>query len=69
MGYSFGVLLPPMMEEFQAGAGSVSFVGSILTGVILLAAPLAAASCNRFGTRVTSVLGCLIAAAAIFASR
>ena len=47
MGYSFGVMLDPLKEDFQAGAGSVAFVGSILSGVTMLTAPVAAASINR----------------------
>ena len=47
IGYSFGVLLQPLKEEFQAGAGAVAFVGSILAGVIMLTGPVAAASVNR----------------------
>ena len=27
LGYSFGVMLEPLMNEFHVGAGSVSFVG------------------------------------------
>ena len=48
MGYSFGVMLQPLMHEFHVGAGEVSFVGSILNGVYLLSAPLAAACINRW---------------------
>ena len=47
MGYSFGVMLQPLMHEFHVGAGEVSFVGSILNGVVMLSAPLAAACINR----------------------
>ena len=47
MGYSFGVLLEPMRGEFNSGVGRVAFVGSILTGVILLSAPVASACVNR----------------------
>ena len=47
MGYSFGVLLEPMRDEFNSGVGKVAFVGSILTGVILLSAPVASALVNR----------------------
>ena len=47
IGYSFGVLLQPLKEEFQAGAGAVAFVGSILAGVIMLTGPVAAVSVNR----------------------
>ena len=39
MGYSFGVMLHPLMHEFHVGAGEVFFVGSILNGVVLLSAP------------------------------
>lgn len=47
MGYSFGVMLQPLMHEFHVGAGQVAFVGSILNGVVMLSAPLAAACINR----------------------
>ena len=50
MGYSFGVMLEPLMHEFHVGAGHVAFVGSILNGVVMLSAPLAAASINRYDT-------------------
>ena len=47
MGYSFGVMLEPLMHEFHVGAGQVAFVGSILNGVVMLSAPVAAACINR----------------------
>ena len=48
MGYSFGVMLEPLMREFHVGAGEVAFVGSILNGVVMLSAPIAAACINRY---------------------
>ena len=48
IGYSFGILLDPLREEFKAGAGSVAFVGSILAGVIMLVGPVAATADNRY---------------------
>jgi len=68
LGYSFGVLLEPIQREFQAGSGSASFVGSILAGVILLTGPLAALGVNRLGTRITCMVGSVIAGVAIFCS-
>jgi len=68
IGYSFGVLLQPLKEEFQAGAGAVAFVGSILAGVIMLTGPVAAASVNRFGTRITCLMGSFLSAVAVFSS-
>ena len=43
-------------------------VGSILTGVILLVGPLASLLVNKFGARVTCILGAIISALAIFVS-
>ena len=87
MGYSFGVMLQPLMAEFQVrdwsgeggratlscdwlqvGAGQVSFVGSLLNGVVMLSAPAAAASINRLGPRVTCVAGSLVSSLAILLS-
>lgn len=68
IGYSFGVLLEPVQSEFDSGVGKVAFVGSILTGVILLSAPVAAAMVNRFGPRITCISGSFISAAAMLAS-
>jgi len=68
IGYSFGVLLEPISSEFKQSIGYVSFVGSILAGVILLTGPLAAASTNRFGTRITCILGSFISSGALLAS-
>lgn len=68
MGYSFGVLLEPLKQEFKTGAGSVAFVGSILAGVIMLTAPVAAVSINRFGTRITCITGSIISATAMLSS-
>lgn len=53
MGYSFGVMLQPLMHEFCVGAGQVAFVGSILNGVVMLSAPLAAAAINRLKNCIT----------------
>ena len=52
MGYSFGVMLEPLMHEFHVGAGQVAFVGSILNGVVMLSAPVAAACINRCGAHL-----------------
>ena len=60
MGYSFGVLLGPMRDEFDSGVGKVAFVGSILTGVILLSAPVASALVNRLVGSMFASIGRLI---------
>jgi len=68
LGYSFGVLMHPIQEEFQAGSGTVAFVGSILAGVIMLTGPIAAFAVNRLGTRITCMTGATVATLAIFTS-
>lgn len=68
LAYSFGVLMEPLQKEFEAGAGSVSFVGSILAGVILLTGPISAYAVNKLGTRITCIAGSLVSSLAIFAS-
>lgn len=68
LGYSFGVLMHPIQEEFQAGSGTVAFVGSILAGVIMLVGPIGAFAVNRLGTRITCMTGAALAAVAIFTS-
>ena len=55
-------------DWLQVGAGQVSFVGSLLNGVVMLSAPAAAASINRLGPRVTCVAGSLVSSLAILLS-
>merc|ERR1719228_353951 len=64
IGYSFGVLLPPIQREVGGGSGSVASIGSILAGVIFLAGPLSALGVDRLGTRATCVLGSFLASSA-----
>ena len=47
IGYSFGVMLQPLSDEFKSGTGAISFVGSLLMGGYLLTGPMAAAAVNR----------------------
>jgi len=68
IGYSFGVLLHPIQKEFKEGAASVSFVGSLLAGVIMLTGPIAAIAVDRVGPRLTCIGGSIIASLALFFS-
>jgi len=67
--YSFGVLLPELQKDFNAGNGSIALVGSVLAGTYLLTGPLSAAACNRFGTRTTCCTGAAISGLAFLSSR
>jgi len=68
IGYSFGILLNPLMEHYGVGKGLMSLVGSILTGVILLTGPLASLLVNKLGARMTCIIGAIVSALAIFIS-
>lgn len=59
--YSFGILMPTLVNHFNQGKGAVALIGSLL-GFKVLIGPIASVIINRFGCRVTCVLGSLVAA-------
>ena len=59
-GYSFGVILEPLMTDFNSTRASVSFVGSLLSGVNAMFAPIFGALVNKFGMRVICISGSII---------
>ncbi|EFO21566.1 hypothetical protein LOAG_06921 [Loa loa] len=66
--YSFGILLEIIMKEFNASNAKASVIISLLTGLTLGMGPIASAITNKFGCRVTTILGSLIAATGCGAS-
>lgn len=68
IGYSFGILLEPLMAYFGVGKGVMSMVGSVLAGVILLVGPIAATLVSKFGTRAVCMSGAVISSLAVFMS-
>uniref|UniRef100_A0A0R3RVJ9 MFS domain-containing protein n=1 Tax=Elaeophora elaphi TaxID=1147741 RepID=A0A0R3RVJ9_9BILA len=66
--YSFGILLEIIMKEFDASNAKASVIISLLTGLTLGCGPIASAITNKFGCRVTTILGSLIAATGCAAS-
>eukprot|EP00092_Neocalanus_flemingeri_P019535 GFUD01021165.1.p1 GENE.GFUD01021165.1~~GFUD01021165.1.p1 ORF type:complete len:446 (-),score=66.10 GFUD01021165.1:65-1402(-) len=66
--YSFGIILEPMRSDLNVSFGSISLVGGVLAGVTVLVGPIAAVFVNRFGSRITCIVGSIISSAAIFAS-
>ena len=51
IGYTFGILLEPLMEHYSEGKGVISMVASLLNGSVALCAPIASLLVNRHGTR------------------
>jgi len=52
IGYSFGILLEPLMEHYGQGKGMIAMVGSILAGAIMLVGPISSTLVNKFGPRL-----------------
>jgi len=61
LAYSFGVLLPPLVKDFDSNRGTVSWVGSLLCGVYLMSGPIVGGLVNKFGCRFVCILGSVVA--------
>ncbi|CAH8572331.1 unnamed protein product [Schistosoma turkestanicum] len=64
---SFGVLIESLVEEFQNSISATSWIGSFSYGIPALAAPLSSLLLNRFGCRITCMVGGLISGLGCFA--
>lgn len=62
--FSFGVLLTPIAEEYGISTSKAAIAGSLLSGFYLISGPFVSAITNRYGFRLTAVLGSIIACAA-----
>jgi len=63
--YTFGVLLNPLVKDFDSDSATVSWVGSLLCGTYMLSGPLVGGLVNKFGCRPVCMLGAVVAWAAI----
>jgi MFS family permease len=61
--YSFGVLFPKIVEEFDRGQGATAWTIGVGTAVMLFAARPAGRSVDRFGPRVVVRVGAAVIAA------
>ncbi|XP_078371646.1 monocarboxylate transporter 10-like isoform X1 [Oculina patagonica] len=59
IGYSFGILLPPLMENFKATRQATAWIGSINLAFGYLLSPLGSYITDRFSYRFTAILGSL----------
>lgn len=66
--YSFGVLLLPLVDHFQSSRTSISWVGSLLSGVFMISGPLVGGLVNKFGCRPICMLGGVTACLGLFLS-
>jgi len=60
--YSFGVFLVELIEDLGADRGATSFIPSILVGVTLGSGPIASYFTNKYGCRLVTIAGAVLAA-------
>ena len=60
VGYSYGVLLSPLLEDLGQGRGVLAMAGSLQVGVYGLSSPLVSRLVERWGERVCCLLGSLL---------
>ncbi|XP_047987809.1 monocarboxylate transporter 12-like [Leguminivora glycinivorella] len=66
--YSFGVLYYEFLVYFQEGESKTAWIVSILCAITLSSGPLTGSMVNRWGCRLVTILGGVLAAACIIAS-
>ena len=59
-GYSFGVILEPLMTDFNSSRCNLSFVGSLLSGVNAMLSPIFGGLVNKFRMRTVCISGSII---------
>lgn len=59
--FSFGVLYTELLDYFQDSRGKTAWVGSLFVSVPLLTGPIASALTNKYGCRIITMVGAVIA--------
>ena len=65
---SFGVILAPIMTNFDSNRSTVSWIGSLILGVYHLSGPIVSLLVKRFGLRVVSITGAFVSSIALLLS-
>lgn len=66
--YSFGIFFDIFVDEFGESKQATSWVLSMLVGMTLCSGPLASVLTNRYGCRIVTIAGAIIASICIIAS-
>ena len=59
--FSFGVLYTELLDYFKESKGKTAWVGSLFVSVPLLAGPIASALTNKYGCRMITMIGAVVA--------
>lgn len=65
IGYSFGILLPELIKEYGSSKSKTALVGSLLPGTTMLVGPIVSVFVNKFGCRMATIVGSIIAGVAM----
>jgi MFS transporter, MCT family, solute carrier family 16 (monocarboxylic acid transporters), member 14 len=60
--FSSGMFISPIQKDFGVSKASVALVGSLLSGFYLIVGPFVSALTNRYGFRLVTMMGAMIAA-------
>ena len=64
--FSFGVIYAELLDYFQESQGYTAVIGSLFMATPLLSGPLASALTDRFGCRVVTIAGSIVASLGLF---
>ncbi|XP_060844246.1 monocarboxylate transporter 12-like [Rhopalosiphum padi] len=66
--YSFGVLYTEFLDVFKESKGATAWIASLLVGVTLCSGPIASIFVNKYGCRVVTIAGAILASICLMAS-
>ncbi|TRY63483.1 hypothetical protein TCAL_06855 [Tigriopus californicus] len=66
--YTFGIMLEPLVEHYGSNRSTVSWVGSLLTGVYLMSGPIVGGLVNKYGCRPVCITGSIVSCAGLLLS-
>ncbi|KAJ8973699.1 hypothetical protein NQ317_000751 [Molorchus minor] len=66
--YSFGIFYDEFLEYFNEGKGPTSWILSVLVGVTLCSGPMSSSFVNRYGCRVVTIAGAILASGCLVIS-
>ena len=59
-GYSFGVLINPLVEFYDSDVATISWVSSIYNGSVLIFGPIVGGLANKHGLRPICIAGGIV---------
>ncbi|KAJ6637586.1 Monocarboxylate transporter 5 [Pseudolycoriella hygida] len=66
--YSFGIFYNEFLSYFNEGRGYTAWIASLLVGITLCSGPVSSAFVNKFGCRVVTIAGAILAGVCIICS-